>query len=295
MRQIAKRDSLHIFLKEISKYPVLSAEEERELARRYYEEKDLEAAKKLVTSNLRFVVKIASQYEKYGFPLVDLIQEGALGLMNAVKRYDPYKGTRLISYAIWWIKAYIYNYIMRSWSLVKIGTTQAQRKLFQKMSRKKHELNIEGGRELKEEEIARLAEAFDVTEGDIIDMELRTSSRDLSLDSPATEDSSLTYLDMLEYQGPSHEQVLESAEMDKLTRQALADGMEILTPRERYVIEKRYNTDNPMKLRELGCELNISKERVRQIESSALLKLRTAITKRLNQENTVDLTTHYIG
>jgi len=145
MREVAVRDSLTIFLKEIEKYPILSREEENALAVRYYEDKDFEAARKLVVSNLRFVVKVASEYVTYGFPLLDLIQEGAIGLMQAVKKFNPYRGYRLISYAVWWIRARIHNFIMKSWSLVKIGTTQSQRKLFQKLGRGKKRLKIVKG------------------------------------------------------------------------------------------------------------------------------------------------------
>lgn len=281
MQQIAIRDSLQPLFREISRYPLLSREEERELALRYYEDKDMEAAKKLVTSNLRFVVKLAYEYEKYGFPLADLIQEGTLGLMKAVQKYDPYKGSRLITYAAWWIKAYINSYIMRSWSLVKIGTTQAQRKLFQKLSKKKNTLNIREG-DLREDDIKKLAIAFDVTEGDVIDMEIRTVNRDVSLDKPYVEDSSASYMDFMESKDPTQEEVLEAVEADGLMREGLASGLEVLTPRERYIIERRFQDENPMKLRELGEELNISKERVRQVESGALLKLRAAIGDCLN-------------
>ncbi|MEM7009713.1 MAG: sigma-70 family RNA polymerase sigma factor, partial [Thermodesulfobacteriota bacterium] len=142
MNAIAVREPLNIFLKEIDKYPVLSKEEEYELAVDYYETKDLEAANTLVVSNLRFVVKIAREYLSYGFPLSDLVQEGTMGLMKAVKKFDPYKGYRLISYAVWWIRASIQNHIMKFWSQVKIGTTQAQRKLFHKIGKAKKELNI---------------------------------------------------------------------------------------------------------------------------------------------------------
>lgn len=294
MQQLARRDSLHAFFSEISRYPLLNREEERELALRYFESKDTEAAKKLVTSNLRFVVKLAYEYEKYGFPLADLIQEGTLGLMKAVQKYDPYKGLRLITYAAWWIKAYINAYIMRSWSLVKIGTTQAQRKLFQKLSKKKHALDIGEG-DLREDGIKRLATAFDVTEGDVIDMEVRTANRDVSLDKPYVENSTASYIDLMESKDPTQEEVLEAFEADGLMRGGLTSGLEVLTPRERYVIERRFQDENPMKLRELGEELNISKERVRQIESGALLKLRTAIGDYLNSRDARDTytTAHY--
>ncbi|HEY7534805.1 MAG TPA: sigma-70 family RNA polymerase sigma factor, partial [Thermodesulfobacteriota bacterium] len=172
MRELAFRDPLKLFLKEIEKYPVLSKDEEYELALKHYEERDLEAARWLVTSNLRFVVKIASQYTSYGFPLLDLIQEGAIGLMRAVKKFNPYRGYRLISYAVWWIKAKIQNYIMKSWSLVRIGTTQAQRKLFQSLGKAKRELNITHD-ELTNKDLKKIAELVDVRKEDVLGMEIR--------------------------------------------------------------------------------------------------------------------------
>jgi RNA polymerase sigma-32 factor len=280
MRQIVARDSLQTFLNEVASYPLLSKEEETQIAIRYYESGDLEAARILITSNLRFVVKIATEYLRYGFPLADLIQEGVLGLMRAVKKFNPYRGIRLISYAVWWVRAYIHNYIMRSWSLVKIGTTQAQRKLFQKIGRRRSALGING--EIGDEELERLASEFEVNKKDIIDMELRTSGRDASLDRESGDDTAVTYVELLKDEAPSPQDVLEGAQFEELQRAGLRDGLEILSPRERYIIEKRFCSERPLKLRELGEELNISKERVRQIESNALLKLRAAIEGRLS-------------
>jgi RNA polymerase sigma-32 factor len=282
MREIAVRDSLAIFLKEVENYPVLSREEERALAVKYYEEKDYDSARRLVVSNLRFVVKIASEYASYGFPLVDLIQEGAVGLMQAVKKFNPYKGYRLISYAVWWVRARIHNFIMRSWSLVKIGTTQAQRKLFQKLSRGKKQLNIDEGKELDERDLKRVADLFGVKEEDVAGMEMRMASRDFSLDQASSEDQNITHLDSISDYRPNHEEIIESVQTKELVQKGLRDGLDHLSPKERYVIEKRYLTTPNIKLKELGEELEISKERVRQIESQALRKLRGVIESRLN-------------
>ncbi|HWP92128.1 MAG TPA: RNA polymerase factor sigma-32 [Thermodesulfobacteriota bacterium] len=284
MREIAVRDSLTIFLKEVENYPVLSREEERALAVKYYEEKDYDSARRLVVSNLRFVVKIASEYVSYGFPLVDLIQEGAVGLMQAVKKFNPYKGYRLISYAVWWIRARIHNFIMRSWSLVKIGTTQAQRKLFQKLGRGKKQLKIDEGEELDGKNWSRLADLFGVKEDDVIGMEMRMASRDFSLDQASSEDQNITYLDSISDYRPNHEEVIESVQTKELMQKGLQDGLDHLSPRERYVIEKRYLTIPNIKLKDLGEELDISKERVRQIETQALKKLRGVIENHLNSD-----------
>ncbi|MCZ6638814.1 MAG: RNA polymerase factor sigma-32 [Candidatus Dadabacteria bacterium] len=282
MNALALREPLNVFLKEIEKYPVLSKEEEYKLAVRYSEEKDLEAANTLVVSNLRFVVKIASEYLSYGFPLSDLVQEGTIGLMKAVKKFDPYKGYRLISYAVWWIRAGIQNHIMKFWSHVKIGTTQAQRKLFHKIGRAKKELNIENN-EMTENEVRKVANLFGVKDKDVIDMEFRMASRDFSLDSASTEDNTVTYLDILSDGRANQEDVLQSLETDELANEGIKYGLEKLSPREQKVIESRYLKNPPEKLRELGEELGISKERVRQIEVNALKKLKgvveTAISK----------------
>ncbi len=273
MNAIAVREPMGVFLREIEKYPVLSRDEEYALAVRYYEDKDLEAANQLIVSNLRFVVKIASEYASYGFPLTDLVQEGTLGLMKAVKKFNPYKGYRLISYAVWWIRAGIQNHIMKFWSQVKIGTTQAERKLFHKIGRAKRELRLDGGT-LSEEDAGKVAKLFGVREKDVLDMELRTAARDFSLDSTVTEDNSVTYIDTLAVENPSQEEVLESIETDSLARRGLEEGLTKLSPREKRVIESRYLSSPQGKLRELGDELGISKERVRQIEVQALRKLK---------------------
>lgn len=273
MKALAVREPLNIFLKELEKYPVLSKEEEYGLAVRYYEDNDLEAANKLVVSNLRFVVKIASEYISYGFPLTDLIQEGTIGLMQAVKKFNPFKGYRLISYAVWWIRAKIQNHIMKFWSHVKIGTTQAQRKLFHKIGRAKKELEIHS-EEMTESEIREVADLFGVKEKDVTDMQLRTASRDFSLDSASSEDSSVTYLDAVSDGRSNQEQIIESLESAELASEGIRSGLDKLSPREKRIIESRYLASPQGKLRELGDEFGISKERVRQIEVQALKKLR---------------------
>lgn len=220
-------------------------------------------------------MKIANEYVSYGFPVSDLIQEGTIGLMEAVKRFNPHKGYRLISYAVWWIKAKIHNFIMSSWSLVKIGTTQAQRKLFQKIGNAKKKLNIEKDK-LETEDLKIVADSFGVREDDVLTMEMRLASRDFSLDANI-DDESLTYIDSLADFRKNQEEIVEQHQINELTRDGLQKGLDELSKKQRYIIEKRFISSPPKKLRELGEELGISKERVRQIESEALKKIRSVI------------------
>ena len=253
---------------------LLSKQEEYETAVNYHENGVLEAANKLVLSNLRFVMKIAGEYKSYGFPLMDLIQEGTIGLMHAVKKFNPYKGYRLISYAVWWIKARIHGHIMKFWSSVKIGTTQAQRKLFQKLGSAKRKLNITSLK-LNEDEVTKVAAHFGVKEKDVVEMELRHASRDFSLDQnvDGEDDSSMNYIDILPDSAMNQEQIVEEMEYSNVAHDELRKGMENLNEREAKVINERFYLDNPRKLHEIGDELGVSKERVRQIEKSALKKL----------------------
>ncbi len=284
MHEVAVRETSNILLKEIDRYPVLDRQEEYELALKHYDNNDLEAARKLVGSNLRFVVKIAYEYASYGFPVSDLIQEGTLGLMKAVKKFNPHKGYRLISYAVWWIKAGIHNFIMNSWSLVKIGTTQAQRKLFQKISREKKKFNIEA-EELRDDDLKKVADSFGVNEEEVITMEMRLASRDFSLDSNVADEKALTYLEVLPDRSINQEEVIENEQTSRETRKGLQRALAKLPQKQRYIIERRYISNPPSKLREIGDDLGISKERVRQIESEALKKLRFSIKRQLRNPN----------
>ncbi len=265
-----------VYIKEISNYPVLTPEEEKALAIRYRETKDIEAAKKLVTSNLRFVVKIAYEYLSYGVSLLDLIQEGNLGLMMAVKKFDPHKNYRLISYAIWWIRAYIHNYIMNNYSLVKVGTTQNQRKLFYTLPKIKKDLMLKNqDLEQTKEEIARV---LDVSPLEIDEMELRLSARDFSLESGRDNDEeSRSPLEKIADTGSNIIDLIEEEDEANYKRYVVRQAMEKLNEKEKFVIENRILRDEPLTLQEVGEKLGITRERVRQIETTALIKLKKYI------------------
>lgn len=269
------KNSLESYLIQINQFPLLSQKEEFELAIRYREYNDISAAHKLITSNLRFVVKVAFEYKSYGAKLADLIQEGNIGLMMAVKKFNPHKGYRFISYAIWWIRAYIQNFIIKTWSLVKIGTTQAQKKLFYKIGKVRKALEADQENEKKYE---RLANDLDVSKEDILEMEQRMSSRDLSLDAPFDEDHELTHLDLLQEDSPNQEEVLAQQQEKKIRERDIQNALKRLNEKEVYVIKNRIMADSPLTLQEIGKHLRLSRERVRQIESEALKKLKKEIS-----------------
>ena len=263
-------DGLKIYLSQIEHYPVLSRKDETELAVRYRDENDAKAGQILITSNLRFVIKVALGYRNYGVRLMDLIQEGNIGLMKAVERYDPDKGYRLISYAIWWIRAYIQNYIIRSWSLVKIGTTQAQRKLFYRISDLPEALDADD----RQENVAKLALKINVTENEVIDMAARLKAHDLSLDDSIGDRSRDSFADTLKDNTPDQEEILSELEELEDLKQWADQALESLNPREKYIVEKRILSEEPVTLKELGKHFGITRERARQIERSALEKLK---------------------
>jgi len=273
------KGSLESYLVQINQFSLLTQEEEFQLAVRYRKYTDIEAAQKLITSNLRFVVKVAFEYKSYGVKLLDLIQEGNIGLMMAVKKFNPYKGYRFISYAIWWIRAYIQNFIIKTWSLVKIGTTQAQKKLFYKIGKVRRALEADGSKEKKYE---LLAHDLDVAKKDIIEMEQRMSSRDLSLDTPFDEGQELTPLDLLREDTPNQEEAFALAEERKIQEHEVLNAMKRLNEKEAYVIRNRIMAESPLTLQEIGTHLKLSRERVRQIESEALRKLKKEFSTRLD-------------
>lgn len=278
---VATCDSLSVFMREMEKHPLLSKEEEYALAVRYYENEDLEAANKLVVSNLRFVVRIASEYKSYGFPIMDLVQEGSIGLMRAVKKFNPYRGYRLISYAVWWIRVRIQNHIMKFWSNVKIGTTQSQRKLFQRIEGAKRKLGITAA-SMEDDDISRLADHFGVKEEEVSEMQVRASKRDLSLsERPAGDNSSVTYGEMLPDPSDNQEQVLGELGFDRLARENLREALGTLSARQKKVINERYFTEPPRKLHEIARDLGVSQERVRQIQAESIGKLREHMAEKL--------------
>ncbi|MBN1365046.1 MAG: RNA polymerase sigma factor RpoH [Syntrophaceae bacterium] len=266
--------TLNLYINEINRFPLLTAKEEFELAMRLKKKNDVAAAEKLIVSNLRFVVKIAHEYRNYGFKLTDLIQEGNIGLIHAVKKFDPEKGYRLISYAVWWIRAYIQNYLIKSWSIVKIGTTQAQRKLFFKLSQTKKELETLSQ---KNPEFSEIATTLGVKDYEVEEMNLRMGARDVSLNEIINEESSDSHIDFLAYEGDNQETSLIKNEEKSLVQRDIAGALAHLSERESYIILNRVMADDPKTLQEIGEKYNISRERARQIEKQALKKMRLAL------------------
>lgn len=262
-------DNLTRYLAEIRKFPLLDADEERKLAISFFEEKDLVAAHRLITANLRFVVKICTEYRAYGMKMLDLIQEGNVGLMMAVRKFDPYKGIRLISYAVWWIRAYVQNFIISNWSLLKIGTTQAQKKLFFKLNQAKSAIrNMIGHDGLQE-----AALSLDVKEAEVLEMEQRMRG-EYSLDAEIESGDGLTMLDSLPDESRNQEELLADHQEAVVLQRKIGKAMELLNEKERYIIEQRVAAEEPLTLQEIADHFAISRERVRQIEEAARKKLR---------------------
>lgn len=267
--------SLDLYLREVSAFPLLSREEERQLALRWYEQKDGEAAHRLVVSNLRFVVKIAMEYRRYGMKLKDLIQEGNVGLMMAVKKFNPHRGFRLISYAVWWIRAYIQKYILDMWSLVRIGKTQAQRKLFRSLSKTWSRLkNIDGS----DPSDMRLARALEVREKDVVEMRQRLAAHDASLDQELGEEGGRTAMDLLPAPNISQEEALAVRQSTALVHRTVEAVLPTLNEKEKVILAERLYTDEPKTLEEIGARYSISRERVRQLEERVKGKIRGLLT-----------------
>jgi RNA polymerase sigma-32 factor len=269
------------YLEEIRRFPMLERQEEYVLAKRWREHGDRDAAHKLVTSHLRLVAKIAMGYRGYGLPISEVISEGNVGLMQAVKRFEPEKGFRLATYAMWWIKAAIQEYILRSWSLVKMGTTANQKKLFFNLRKAKSKISALGEGDLRPEQVKTIAQRLGVTEQDVIDMNRRLGG-DASLNAGIREDGdSGEWQDWLVDESASQEAVLaESQEFDN-RRKALGDALSVLNERERRIFEARRLADNPITLEELASEFGVSRERVRQIEVRAFEKVQKAVRSRI--------------
>lgn len=276
---IGSERSLTRYYREIWAFPVLTQDEEYSLAVRWREDGDVEAAHKLVTSHLRLVAKIAAGYRGYGLPMADLIAEGNIGLMKAVKKFEPERGFRLATYAMWWIRASITEYILRSWSLVKMGTLAAQKKLFFSLGRIKRKLSLTGGGPLEGERAALVAETLDVPTQDVVDMDRRLSSPDVSLNAPRSREDSdgSEFLETLVDEAPSPEAQTAAHEEETMRRQFLSQALAALPERERQIIVKRQLAEQPMTLEELGTAYGISRERVRQLEARALERLKKTI------------------
>ena len=274
---LASESGLSAYMAEIKKFPVLEAGEEYMLAKRYAEHDDSDAAHKLVTSHLRLVAKIAMGYRFYGLPVSDLISEGNVGLMRAVKKFEPDRGFRLATYAMWWIKAAINEYVLNSWSLVKVGTVAAQKKLFFNLRKMKAKLGLYDEGDIPHEAAMKIAKRLDVTENEVIEMNRRLSRSDASLNAFVVEDGDTERQDLLVDDKPDPETVLGESENRTLGNKLLKEALAGLTERERHIIEERRLVDNPRTLEEIGAEYGISRERVRQIENRAFAKLQKAV------------------
>ncbi|MBE9535928.1 MAG: RNA polymerase sigma factor RpoH [Proteobacteria bacterium] len=273
MYALTTTNNLTLYLNDISRYPLLTKEEEYDLAMCLREEGGREAAEKLITSNLRFVVKVANEYRSYGLRLMDLIQEGNIGLMLAVKKFDPDKGYRLITYAVWWIKARIQEFVIKNWSIVKIGTTQAQKKLFYKLKQTREKLG-----ELAD--YGTIAKSLDVKESDVEEMDLRMGARDFSLNASVGEDGNTTHIDLLPEKGMNQEDIVAEAQERAVIKKDIEDALSSLEERDRFIVEKRLMTDEPMTLQEVGTQLGVSRERARQLEARIKKNLRSSLCQK---------------
>jgi RNA polymerase sigma-32 factor len=273
------------YLAEIRKFPILRPEQEMAYARHWREHGDREAAYHLVTSHLRLVAKIAMRYRGYGLPIADIISEGNLGLMHAVKRFEPQRGFRLATYAMWWIKATIQEYILRSWSLVKIGASTAQKKLFFKLRRAKAEISALEDGDLRPEHAKLIAGRLGVKESEVIEMNRRLAG-DISLNAPLNGDPESDRLNNLVEPTPSQEAVHADQQEADQKRATLTAALAVLNPRERGILEARWLSEEPAKLEQLAARYGVSRERIRQIELRAFEKVRASVTARMASDPT---------
>ena len=275
---LSSEGNLSIYLQEIKKFPILTAEEEYMLAKRYKEHGDTEAAHKLVTSHLRLVAKIAMGYRGYGLPVTDLISEGNVGIMQAVKKFDPERGFRLATYAMWWIRAQIQEYVLHSWSLVKIGTTAAQKKLFFNLRKLKNQLSSIDSGNLSPENAREIASRLNVKEAEVLDMDNRLFSGDQSLNVQVGEEGDTEWQDMLVDSNDTQDNILANSNELSFRKKIFKQALEVLNDREKEIITLRKLKDKPVKLEELSKKFNISRERVRQIEEKAFEKLQKQVS-----------------
>ena len=275
---LSSEGNLSIYLQEIKKFPILTAEEEYMLAKRYKEHGDTEAAHKLVTSHLRLVAKIAMGYRGYGLPVTDLISEGNVGIMQAVKKFDPERGFRLATYAMWWIRAQIQEYVLHSWSLVKIGTTAAQKKLFFNLRKLKNQLSSIDTGNLSPENAREIASRLNVKEAEVLDMDNRLFSGDQSLNVQIGEEGDTEWQDMLVDSNDTQDNILANSNELSFRKKIFEQALEVLNDREKEIISLRKLKDKPVQLEELSKKFNISRERVRQIEEKAFEKLQKQVS-----------------
>ena len=268
---ITTTDPVSLYLSEIRKYPLLSREEELELAKKYYETKDPQVAQKLITSNLRFVVKIAAEYSRFGARMIDLVQEGNMGLMTAVKDFNPYKGVRLITYAVWWIRGYIQEYLMKQYSMVRIGTTQNQKKLFYQLQKEKEALEA-----LSEnpEQLKLLSTRMGIPEDEVKMMAQRMSGRDVSLNQTVGDEGTTTLLDYQKGSQEAPDQELSRREELEHLSEAIEALRPTLNAREKIILEERILNDEPLTLQEIGEKYGITREAVRQMEARVMKKIK---------------------
>ena len=275
--ELTPEGSLTAYLRRIRKFPMLGSEEEIDLALRWRDQGDTEAGHKLVTSHLRLVVKIAMGYRGYGLPVGELISVGNVGMMQSVKRFDPDRGFRLATYAMWWIRAAIQEYILHSWSLVKMGTTAAQKKLFFNLRKLKGQMQAINDGDLEPEQVTRIAHRLKVSEADVISMNGRMASPDHSLNAPLRDEGGEQWQDWLIDEGDSQEtRLAESQELGR-RRRLLSDAMKVLSERERHILAERRLKDTPTTLQDLSAAYGISRERVRQIEVRAFEKIQRSV------------------
>ena len=281
---LSNEGGLSAYLSQIKKFPMLAAEEEYMLAKNWRTTGNIKSAEKLVTSHLRLVAKIAMGYRGYGLPVNDMISEGNVGLMQAVKKFKPEKGFRLATYAMWWIKASIQEYIMRSWSLVKIGTTTAQKKLFFNLKKIKNQIAPKSEGDLKDEHVAEIANKLAVSKDEVVSMNRRLSGKELSLNSPIGEGGD-EWQDWIEDKGLDHELKFAQREEMKQRKNLLTDSIKILNDREKEIIYARRLNEEPTTLENLSKKYKISRERVRQIENKAFEKLQKHMLNSAKSKN----------
>ncbi len=275
---LSSEGNLAFYLQEIKKFPILTAEEEYMLAKRYKEHDDTKAAHKLVTSHLRLVAKIAMGYRGYGLPVTDLISERNVGIMQAVKKFDPERGFRLATYAMWWIRAQIQEYVLHSWSLVKIGTTAAQKKLFFNLKKLKNQLSSIDSGDLSPENAREIASRLNVKEAEVLDMNNRLFSWDQSLNTKVGDEGDTEWQDMIIDSNDTQDNILEHTNELTYRKKIFEQALDVLNDREKEIISLRKLRDKPVKLKELSKKFNISRERVRQIEEKAFEKLQKQVS-----------------